>query len=104
MKHTINDGLRMMGQLLLHHSTTGYYARDSEGRSDVFYAPTASCFCFVGAAMATARALRLETMDLATRARKTVFPPDTISFEEWDGGTDSQRKQWARQLASVSGT
>lgn len=102
MKHTINDGLRMMGQLLLHHPTTRYYSRDQAGTPTVFYAPESSCFCFVGAAMITVRTLQLGTMDLATRARETVFPPDAISFEEWDNGTDAQRKQWAQQLASVS--
>lgn len=102
MKHTINDGLRMMGQLLLHHPTTGYYARDSKGEPISAYKAEASCFCFVGAVIAVAHTLKLDSMALSTDARKKVFSDDTISFMEWDSGSDSHRRYWARKLASVS--
>lgn len=101
-KHTINDGLRMMGQLLLHRRTTGVLARNQRGVSVDCLSTRASCFCLAGAVMVVAERLGLPTHYLTTRAAHAFDQPTHLIVNNWDHIGEDRRAQWAATLARIT--
>jgi hypothetical protein len=107
MKPTINDGLRTMGQLLLAHPTTGLLARDRDGREAYPTESQASCFCFIGAAMAAENALNLQRprsllgQVLDRAAAKLLDVEYYNTADNWDSASDEGRRDMALALCSI---
>lgn len=97
MSHTINDVLRMAGQLLLRHPTTGAMARDTKGRVVEFDAPDACCFCVLGALGASATALGYKYV----HARDEYFSRGFKGACNWDTVDGMTRLGEARDLAEI---
>jgi len=102
----------MVGQLLLHHPTTGAMARDREGNEvDLASYSTnksqASCFCYVGACKFVYYGLNLGNPPLwylndLDHVCDEVLGKVTTG-DDWDNATDKQRKRWAIKLANYQG-
>lgn len=101
MKHTytINDGLRTVGQLLLHRPAVGAYAYDRSGHAVSQFSNRANTFCYAGAIRAVSNELHLNSMDLFNAARSKS---ECAGVFYWDGVTDAERRRFATQLAAVT--
>jgi hypothetical protein len=98
-KHTINDGVRMVGQLLLHRPTTRFYARDSQGHPVSYGSEEASCFCYLGAMAVVSETLGLEGSDLAIRMHQIC---GLRYGGEWDNIGTQARKSVAVKMCRVT--
>jgi hypothetical protein len=98
-KYTYDTAVRMVGNLLKYHPAVGSYARNKNGDEVSFCDPQASCFCYMGALHLVSLTTGVSFAGLAADCRNAlttlVFGPST-----WDGGTDSQRAEWANKLAN----
>lgn len=101
MKHTytINDGLRTVGQLLLHRPAVGSYAYDKYGNMVSEYGPWANSFCYAGAIRVVADKLSLTPKDLFSAAMNTI---DCGGPYAWDGASETERMAYAATLAAVT--
>jgi hypothetical protein len=103
-QYTVGDGVRMVGQLLLHHPTTGYYAKDLSGHNCSSQSPQASCFCYEGALYRVSTTLGTHCMDVDVRISRMLFNTDyDMHAAQWDNATDAQRSEWAQKMADYKG-
>lgn len=110
MKHTesTETAIRMVGQLLLHHPTTGGMFLRTNGllETPLFMGPKdlpkdACAFCYVGAINATRTALgffKPYAEDLWSACDRAIGQP--LDGDDWDMATPSQRTTWAKKLAN----
>lgn len=96
-KHTLNDGIRMVGQLLLHNGTTKSYARDKNYKPVAYYRTEACCFCLHGAVRIVSRVLKVNDL------WKDWVVQNCPNFEDWDMASDSQRRAYALKLSRTKG-
>lgn len=98
------DAVRTTGQLLLHRPTTGEVAKDKTGKAVSTEAKTACKFCYVGAVDVVSRKLRVDWSKL-DRACDDVLvgPGNYFDADDWDEGSNKQRKAWATKLANYTG-
>jgi hypothetical protein len=108
MKHTVNDAVRMTGQLLLHHPTTGYWARLVDGYAVHPKHPDATCWCLAGACFVVAHVLGLNQEHVKTAAAQTLglrgeWVTDVLMIA-WESPhvTDDNRQHIASKLAKVT--
>lgn len=95
-KHTVQDGLRMVGHLLEHHPTTGANARTVQLRPLIDgYSPGASCWCLEGACEAVAKVLSLSEFDLKTAA---ICKVEGRLVSAWDYAESISRREIVRRL------
>lgn len=99
MKHTVNDALRMVGQLLMNSPTTGYLARNQEGFSVDPISTEACSFCFVGAIYASCYKLKVTHGPVAKAA---VALTGIRLGTHWDYAGAGKQMDIARKLASVT--
>ncbi len=101
---TMETKIRMVGHLLLAHPTTKAEARSVTGSEVDPLEPSASCFCYVGAARAVSNALDGNTwdwFDLSDACDEVIrhgWP--LISGDDWDKAGPKKRKEWATKLAN----
>jgi hypothetical protein len=98
VKYSIETAVRMVGNLLKFHPTTGTLARDSNGRSVSEDSARASCFCYMGACFITARKLNLEDSTVVEQCDHVLGKVMDGYF--WDNGSEWQRAAWADKLAN----
>lgn len=99
---TVNDGLRMMGHLLLHHPTTGEYARGRDGFGTSARSVNASCFCFLGALQAVGHALQFRYYEQVEFENKAKWVAGCRGWANWDNATPERRIQIATRLTKVT--
>jgi hypothetical protein len=99
MKHTIQEGLRMMGHLLEHHGTTGAEAVTSSNVVVEPYDLEACKWCLKGAAMAVSRALDVDHFGLQDAARDTIGNASLIS--SWDTELTYSRAEIIERLKNA---
>lgn len=110
---TTETAIRMVGQLLLHHMTTGSMFRDSsgkalfeepkEGENEEIDLPENICsFCYVGAIKATASILHLDQEALWDSCN--AFLNKDIGVNGWDAMRARSRSRIARKLANYKET
>jgi hypothetical protein len=104
MTNTVNDAVRMVGQLLLHNSTTGAHARDSFYFVVPLTDPEACKFCYIGAVHSVRRSLPpVDAFSLRRACEKALnLPMFEADVSWWDDATDEQRKTWAQKMADWS--
>lgn len=103
-KHTVGDAIRMIGQLLLHHPTTEYYARDKDGKMCDSFAPAAFCFCYLGALRAVIQRLNVGYWAVNDTIGVLIWgTQDYMDATKWDGGSDLDRRSWAQKMADYNG-
>lgn len=95
-KHTIDDGVRMVGQLLLHHPTTRFFARRPDGTSCFSFDSEAYCFCFVGAVTAVSNKLGLNEALLLEMCQESS---NCTGPRMWDDASDVDRELFALRMA-----
>lgn len=98
--YSLNDCVRMVGQLLLHRPTTGTQARNNTGQPVSPYHGEASCFCFVGATNAVSWVLGHHMDGLWGKCNKALG--EDVEGMVWDDATDQQRAAWAKKLSEVT--
>lgn len=97
--HTVNDALRMAGQLLLACPTTGALARTSYGQPVEVFDEEACNFCYLGALHVTCYRLKVPYMNV----RKTAKDLTGIDWGyKWDSAGADRQMEIARKLASVT--
>lgn len=101
MNHTINDALRMTGQLLLHHGTTGNFACNSRGNDVPWHVPQATCWCLDGAFKVCCKQLGIQEAGWADLKQTLGWSWHDSLWNTWDEATDDQREAWATLLADV---
>jgi hypothetical protein len=101
-QYSIETAVRMVGNLLKYHPTTGTYARDSSGTAVSYYAPDAECFCYMGASYRVAGALDFSWYLIDSTCDRVL--ETRMEGEVWDHATDFQRAAWADKLASYKGS
>jgi hypothetical protein len=98
MSESIETAVRMVGNLLKYHPTTGDYAQDKLGNNVAYNSPEASCFCYMGATYIVNKVLGIPwaAIDLCCDSvlGKMMHP------EAWDQATDEKRAEWADKLAN----
>jgi hypothetical protein len=101
---TLTDAVRTVGQLLLHHPTTGEVAKDRTGRAVDTTSKSACKFCYVGAVDAVARKLDVAWAKLDRKCDDILAGPGNyFDADDWDEGSNKQRKAWATKLANFKG-
>lgn len=102
MNSTVNDAVRMVGQLLLHNSTTDAHVRDHDGSPVCLDDKTACQFCYIGA-VRSVRGVLLPNNGSSILRRACERALNLSMFEAgptwWDSATDKQRTVWAQQMA-----
>jgi hypothetical protein len=97
-KYTIADGVRMVGHLLEHHPTTGFYAKNSTGGFESPDDKLATCWCFLGANSVVSIKLGLDFRELLDVTKKQTIPHATCVAGHWDNADDSTRLEIAKKL------
>lgn len=97
--HTVNDALRMMGQLLLRAPTSGVCARDKLGNPTSLAGPEACQFCFTGAAALVGGKLGVDVTKLRNRAYELT---EINGPRDWDHAGSFRRSCVALTLSKVS--
>ena len=94
-RHTTAEALRMVGHLLLHHSTHGSYANDDHGKEASIIDPQAASWCLIGASYLVAQCLRTNLKEML-RVIESRIPAGVQSGETQQGGVLIQF--WDRHL------
>jgi hypothetical protein len=95
--YTIGDGIRMLGHLLEHHPTTGYYAKTVRGHCIGWAEKNASCFCYFGGMNAVSVALGRNRYDEGIYD-SCVEVTGLRTGRDWDCLTDEERLEVAKKL------
>lgn len=103
MDQTLITAIRTVGQLLLHHPTTGFYARNSQGEICDYERSDASCFCFLGACHLVQKRLRLSNWCSLVEECGKLLSWGNYHHARWDNATNEQRQAWAQKLADFNG-
>ncbi len=98
---TLETAIRTVGQLILHHPTTGRLARNNLSMGTDPTDSEACQFCYIGAAYLVASSL-LNDPDYGDRLSRECdnVIGRMISGPSWDNASDSQRTEWANKLAN----
>lgn len=98
-KHTINDGLRMIGQLLRHHPAVGFFAYDGKGYRRSCYDKKACSFCLVGAIDIVSEKLGLNRYKVSDRITRLVKTKALANY--WDGNGEWSRVDLTLKLCDL---
>lgn len=103
MKHTTNDVLRMVGQLLLHHSTTGAMAKDKDGHTVSYVDPKANSFCLIGALHACSDKLLLHE-DASPFWDVSLMLNVGVGYihSTWDNLSAMQQQELSEKLTNIT--
>jgi hypothetical protein len=108
--HTVTEGIRMVGQLLLHRPTIGWFARNLKQEEVTADDKTACYFCYLGAKSVVADALHLNHADISSGCDRILInhgarvkPKFGIVGSSWDSVTETIRHDWATKLANYEG-
>ena len=98
--YTEAEGLRMVGQLLLHHPTTVVRARNRYGESVDALDKDATSWCLVGALTVVGELLNHPYLRPAVCSIVNLRPGQCNLGLHWDCSSDLQRHNWATELAN----
>lgn len=93
--------VRMVGQLLLHHPTTGTEARNKDGHIVSPYSYVADSFCAVGAARICSTTMNYSWQSVENACE--IAAGREIWGDDWDAASPKTRKRWATKLANFEG-
>lgn len=99
MNEKVKTGIRMVGHILEHHSTTGVFARTKEGAPVLAHNPSATYWCALGAESLVEYALKFNSAESSYLNQITsVIMGSPCRGLKWDSISYEKRLAYARKL------